>query len=291
MRDRPERRKKDGVAVDALRMWIRQIAKSKILSHEEEIELAKRIEQGDQEAREKLINSNLRLVVSVALKYKNYGVPLADLIQEGNIGLIKAVEKFDYRKGYKFSTYAIWWIRQAILRALDNHARLVRVPSYVIAKVSRVDETIAKLGQKYGREPSVKEIADEIGMREAEVRDLLSIPSEPISIDTPMFGDEMSTVGDFIEDKGPSPEQQALGSIIRRERIDELLSVLTPKEKEVIKLRFGLAEEEGEGKTLREIGERFNVTRERIRQIEAEALQKLKKWSETGEFQWLKDEV
>jgi RNA polymerase primary sigma factor len=291
MKKRLEGGKRDGVAVDALRMWIRQISKSKILTHEEEVELARRIEQGDQEAREELINANLRLVVSVALKYKNYGVPLADLIQEGNIGLIKAVEKFDYRKGYKFSTYAIWWIRQAILRALDNHARLVRIPSYVIAKVSKIDDIVAKLGQKFGREPSIKEIADEMGMEEPEVRDLLSLSSEPISIETPMFGDEMSTIGDFIEDKGPSPEQEALGEIIRRERIDELLSVLTPKEKEIIKLRFGLAEGESEGKTLREIGERFNVTRERIRQIEAEALQKLKKWSETGKFQWLKDEV
>lgn len=269
------------IAADALRMWIRKVAKTKLLSQGEEVELAKRIEQGDKSAREALIEANLRLVVSIALKYRGHNVPLADLIQEGNIGLIRAVEKFDYRKGFKFSTYAIWWIRQAVMRALDNYARTIRLPSYVVAKISKFDEVSARLRQEYGREPTLDELSEEMKLPTNQVQEVLFLSSEPLSLEMPISEErEASQLADFVEDSKVTSHTEVLSDIILQEEIDELLSKLTEKERQVIRLRFGL--EDGQEWTLREIGCHFNVTRERIRQIESDALKRLRHWSKSG---------
>lgn len=260
---------------DALQHWIRKAAKTKLLSREEEVELAKRIKRGDEKARETLIESNLRLVVDVALKYYGgHNVPLIDLIQEGNIGLIKAVEKFDYRKGFKFSTYAIHWIRQAIRRALDNQARTIRLPSYVIAKVSKLEETSAALRQKLGREPALEQLSKEMDMTIEEIQEIFQFTHAPISLDMPI-GEESDDrrIADLINTRRFNSEAEPLSDIVLQEEIEELLSGLNQREREIIRLRFGL--EDGKEWTLRKIGSKFNVTRERIRQIEDEALKRL----------------
>lgn len=267
---------------DALRRWMATIAKTRLLTHEEEIELAKRIEIGDAAAREELIRCNLRLVVSIALRYAGYNVPLADLIQEGNIGLLRAVEKFNYRRGYKFSTYAIWWIRQAVLRALDNYSRVIRLPTYVVAKVSRVERTIQALRQYLGREPSVEEIASELEISVEEVCELLAVPSELLSLEVPINDSPNAPpLRDFIQDV----EQSELGplySIIQQEDIDRFLRSLPKKERQIIVMRYGL--EGQEVHTLREIGEVLGITRERVRQIEAEVRRRWQRFCESEEF-------
>lgn len=263
------------VARDALRMWMRDITKTPLLTHEQEIALAKRIEQGDEEAREILVRSNLRLVVSVALKYRGHNVPVSDLIQEGNIGLMRAVEKFDYRRGFKFSTYAIWWIRQAVMRALDNYARVIRLPSYVVAKISKFDDIAGKLRQELEREPTPEELAAVLDLPEERVREILSLSCDPLSLDMPVGEDrDASLLRDFIEDQKSDSYRDALTDIMLEQEIQQLLDQLPPKEYEVIQLRYGLVD--GRERTLREIGLRFGVTRERIRQIEADALRRLR---------------
>lgn len=268
------------VARDALRMWMRDITKTPLLTHEQEIALAKRIEQGDEEAREILVRSNLRLVVSVALKYRGHNVPVSDLIQEGNIGLMRAVEKFDYRRGFKFSTYAIWWIRQAVMRALDNYARVIRLPSYVVAKISKFDDAAGRLRQELQREPTPEELAAALDLPEERVREILSLSSDPLSLDMPVGEDrDASLLRDFIEDQKSEPYRDVLADVMLEQEIRQLLDQLPPKEYEVIQLRYGLAD--GQERTLREIGLRFGVTRERIRQIEADALRRLRYLSTT----------
>ncbi|GIX06786.1 MAG: hypothetical protein KatS3mg115_1189 [Candidatus Poribacteria bacterium] len=288
-----KRRRRKGVpdvAPDALRMWMRDITKTRLLTHEEEIELAKRIEQGDEEAREILIRSNLRLVVSVALKYRGHNVPVADLIQEGNIGLMRAVEKFDYRRGFKFSTYAIWWIRQAVMRALDNYARVIRLPSYVIAKVSKLDEVVARLRATLDREPTLEEIAAELDLSVDRVREILAVASEPLSLEMPVGEDrDASLLRDFVHDDSTAAGDAMLHDIIVEQEIEELLSKLPEREQQVLRLRYGL--DDGRERTLREIGAMFQVTRERIRQIEAEALRHLRYWTRVREHPELYEEA
>jgi len=268
--------------IDALRMWMATIAKTRLLTHSEEIELAKRIEAGDARSREELVRCNLRLVVSIAAKYAGYNVPLADLIQEGNIGLLRAVEKFDYRRGYKFSTYAIWWIRQAILRALDNYSRVIRLPTYVVAKVSRVEKTIQALRQHYGREPSVEEIASELDISPEEVRELMAIPSELLSLEVPVNDSPNAPpLRDFIQDVEQS-ELGPLNNMIQQEDIERFLRALPEKERQIITMRYGLGGQEVH--TLREIGETLGVTRERVRQIEAEIRKRWQRFRESEEF-------
>jgi len=276
------RRKTTGtpdVAADALRMWMRDITKTRLLTQPEEVDLAKRIEVGDDLARELLVRSNLRLVVSVALKYRGHNVPVSDLIQEGNIGLMRAVEKFDYRRGFKFSTYAIWWIRQAVMRALDNYARVIRLPSYVVAKISKFDDAAGRLRSRLERDPTIQEIADELELPEDRVRDILSISSEPLSLDMPISEDrDTSLLRDFIEDGRTESQHELLSNIILEQEIEGLLGQLPDREQQVLRLRFGL--DDGRERTLRDIGLRFDVTRERIRQIEAEALRRLRERSQ-----------
>lgn len=270
-----KRTKEPEVARDALRMWMRDITKTRLLTHEEEIALAKRIEQGDNDARETLVRSNLRLVVSVALKYRGHNVPVSDLIQEGNIGLMRAVEKFDYRRGFKFSTYAIWWIRQAVMRALDNYARVIRLPSYVVAKISKFDDAAGRLRQELEREPTPAELANALDLPEDRVREILSLSCDPLSLDMPVGEDrDTSLLRDFIEDRKSESYRDALADVMLEQEIQHLLDQLPVKEYEVIRLRYGLAD--GQERTLREIGLRFGVTRERIRQIEADALRRLR---------------
>lgn len=267
--------KEPEVARDALRMWMRNITKTRLLTHEEEIALAKRIEQGDDDARETLVRSNLRLVVSVALKYRGHNVPVSDLIQEGNIGLMRAVEKFDYRRGFKFSTYAIWWIRQAVMRALDNYARVIRLPSYVVAKISKFDDAAGRLRQELERDPTPEELAIALDLPEERVREILSLSCDPLSLDMPVGEDrDTSLLRDFIEDRQSESYRDALADVMLEQEIQHLLDQLPIKEHEVIRLRYGLSD--GQERTLREIGLRFGVTRERIRQIEAEALRRLR---------------
>jgi RNA polymerase primary sigma factor len=259
-------------------MWLRDITKTRLLTQEEEVALAKRVEAGDPEARETLVRSNLRLVVSVALRYRGHNVPVSDLIQEGNIGLMRAVEKFDYRRGFKFSTYAIWWIRQAVMRALDNYARVIRLPSYVVAKISKFDDAAVRLRQQLERDPTVPELAEELDLPEDRVRDILSVSCDPLSLEMPI-GDERDTslLRDFIEDRQAESQHDALSDIILEQEIEALLEKLPLREQEVLRLRYGL--DDGQERTLREIGVRFDVTRERIRQIEADALRHLRHWS------------
>ncbi len=265
----------DGVgADDPVRMYLKEIGRVPLLSSDEEVELARQIEEGDEEARRKLAESNLRLVVSIAKRYVGRGMLFLDLIQEGNLGLIKAVEKFDYRKGYKFSTYATWWIRQAITRAIADQARTIRIPVHMVETINKLVRVSRQLLQKYGRDPSPEEIAAEMGITEEKVRDIMKIAQEPVSLETPIGEEEDSHLGDFIEDVfARAPAEEASATLLR-EQLDEVLETLTDREQKVLRLRFGL--EDGRARTLEEVGQTFGVTRERIRQIEAKTLRKLR---------------
>ncbi|HAA47028.1 MAG TPA: RNA polymerase sigma factor RpoD [Synergistaceae bacterium] len=259
---------------DPVRMYLREIGKIPLLKPEEEVELAKRVEAGDPVGKAKLVEANLRLVVSIAKKYIGRGMLFLDLIQEGNLGLIRAVEKFDYRKGFKFSTYATWWIRQAITRAIADQARTIRIPVHMVETINKLIRISRQLVQRLGREPTAEEIANEMGIGSERVEEIQRIAQEPVSLETPIGEEEDSQLGDFIEDKElPSPEDAAAGQLLR-EQLEGMLEDLTEREKEVLRLRFGL--EDGHPYTLEEVGRRFGVTRERIRQIEAKALRKLR---------------
>ena len=264
-----------GIAVDdPVRMYLKEIGKVPLLSADEEIELAKRMEQGDEEAKRKLCEANLRLVVSIAKRYVGRGMLFLDLIQEGNLGLIKAVDKFDYRKGYKFSTYATWWIRQAITRSIADQARTIRIPVHMVETINKLIRVSRQLLQTYGREPLPEEIAKEMGISVDKVREIQKIAQEPVSLETPIGEEEDSHLGDFIpDDDVPAPAEAAAFSMLK-EQLVEVLDTLTEREQKVLKLRFGL--EDGRSRTLEEVGKEFDVTRERIRQIEAKALRKLR---------------
>ncbi|MDO4546628.1 MAG: RNA polymerase sigma factor RpoD [Clostridia bacterium] len=265
----------EGVSIDdPVRMYLKEIGKVPLLTADEEIELAKRMEQGDEEARKKLSEANLRLVVSIAKRYVGRGMLFLDLIQEGNLGLIKAVEKFDYRKGYKFSTYATWWIRQAITRAIADQARTIRIPVHMVETINKLIRVSRQLLQEYGHDPTPEEIAEEMGIPEERVREIIKIAQEPVSLETPIGEEEDSHLGDFIpDDDAPAPAEAAAFTLLK-EQLMGVLSTLTPREEKVLKLRFGL--EDGRARTLEEVGKYFKVTRERIRQIEAKALRKLR---------------
>ena len=265
----------DGVSTeDPVRMYLKEIGNVPLLTSEEEVELAKRVEQGDQEAKKKLTEANLRLVVSIAKKYVGRGMPFLDLIQEGNMGPMKAVDKFDYTKGYKFSTYATWWIRQAITRGIADTGRTIRVPVHMVETINKTLRMTRQLLQELGREPTPEEVADRLGVPVSRVQEVLKISRDPVSLDTPIGEEDDSHLGDFIEDeKTTSPADSAAFSMLREE-LNSALDSLTDRERQVIVLRFGL--EDGRARTLEEVGEEFNVTRERIRQIEAKALRKLR---------------
>ena len=265
----------EGISIDdPVRMYLKEIGKVPLLTAEEEIELAQRMEQGDEEAKKRLCEANLRLVVSIAKRYVGRGMLFLDLIQEGNLGLIKAVEKFDYRKGYKFSTYATWWIRQAITRAIADQARTIRIPVHMVETINKLIRVSRQLLQEYGREPLPEEIAEEMGIPEDKVREIIKIAQEPVSLETPIGEEEDSHLGDFIpDDDAPAPAEAAAFTLLK-EQLMSVLSTLTPREEMVLKLRFGL--EDGRARTLEEVGKEFKVTRERIRQIEAKALRKLR---------------
>ncbi len=265
----------DGVSIeDPVRMYLKEIGKVPLLSAEEEIELAKRMELGDQEAKKRLAEANLRLVVSIAKRYVGRGMLFLDLIQEGNLGLIKAVEKFDYRKGYKFSTYATWWIRQAITRAIADQARTIRIPVHMVETINKLIRVSRQLLQELGREPTPEEIAAEMNMPVERVREILKISQEPVSLATPIGEEEDSHLGDFIQDDNVPVPADAAAFTLLKEQLEEVLGTLTEREQKVLTLRFGL--EDGRARTLEEVGREFNVTRERIRQIEAKALRKLR---------------
>ena len=265
----------EGVSIeDPVRMYLKEIGKVPLLSAEEEIELALRMEQGDEEAKKKLAEANLRLVVSIAKRYVGRGMLFLDLIQEGNLGLIKAVEKFDYRKGFKFSTYATWWIRQASTRAIADQARTIRIPVHMVETINKLIRVSRQLLQELGREPTPEEIAEEMKMPVERVREILKISQEPVSLETPIGEEEDSHLGDFIQDDNVPVPVDAAAYTLLREQLEEVLDTLTDREKKVLSLRFGL--EDGRGRTLEEVGKEFNVTRERIRQIEAKALRKLR---------------
>ena len=265
----------DGISIeDPVRMYLKEIGKVPLLSAEEEIELAKRMELGDQEAKKRLAEANLRLVVSIAKRYVGRGMLFLDLIQEGNLGLIKAVEKFDYRKGYKFSTYATWWIRQAITRAIADQARTIRIPVHMVETINKLIRVSRQLLQELGREPSPEEIAEEMNMPVERVREILKISQEPVSLETPIGEEEDSHLGDFIQDDNVPVPADAAAFTLLKEQLVEVLSTLTDREQKVLRLRFGL--DDGRARTLEEVGKEFNVTRERIRQIEAKALRKLR---------------
>ena len=265
----------EGISIDdPVRMYLKEIGKVPLLTADEEIELAKRMEQGDEEAKKRLSEANLRLVVSIAKRYVGRGMLFLDLIQEGNLGLIKAVEKFDYRKGYKFSTYATWWIRQAITRAIADQARTIRIPVHMVETINKLIRVSRQLLQEYGREPQPEEIAEVMGIPEDKVREIIKIAQEPVSLETPIGEEEDSHLGDFIpDDDAPAPADAADFTLLK-EQLMNVLSTLTPREEMVLKLRFGL--EDGRARTLEEVGREFKVTRERIRQIEAKALRKLR---------------
>ena len=265
----------EGISIDdPVRMYLKEIGKVPLLTADEEIELAKRMEEGDEEAKKRLCEANLRLVVSITKRYVGRGMLFLDLIQEGNLGLIKAVEKFDYRKGYKFSTYATWWIRQAITRAIADQARTIRIPVHMVETINKLIRVSRQLLQEYGREPQPEEIAAEMGIPEDKVREIIKIAQEPVSLETPIGEEEDSHLGDFIpDDDAPAPAEAAAFTLLK-EQLMSVLSTLTPREEMVLKLRFGL--EDGRARTLEEVGKEFKVTRERIRQIEAKALRKLR---------------
>ncbi len=264
----------EGVSVDdPVRMYLKEIGKVPLLSPDEEIELAKKIELGDEAAKKKLAEANLRLVVSIAKRYVGRGMQLLDLIQEGNLGLIKAVEKFDYRKGYKFSTYATWWIRQAITRAIADQARTIRIPVHMVETINRLVRTQRQLVRKLGREATPEELAKELDMPVDRVREIMKISQDPVSLETPIGEEEDSHLGDFIQDDNVEVPADAATYTLLHEQLMEVLSTLTEREQKVLRLRFGL--DDGRPRTLEEVGRQFNVTRERIRQIEAKALRKL----------------
>ena len=259
---------------DPVRMYLREIGKIPLLTYEEELDLAKKVLEGDEEAKQKLAESNLRLVVSIAKKYVGRGMLFLDLIQEGNMGLIKAVEKFDYTKGYKFSTYATWWIRQAITRAIADQARTIRIPVHMVETINRLIRTSRHLLQQLGREPTQEEIAEEMEMPVEKVMEIQKIAQDPVSLETPIGEEEDSHLGDFIEDEDAPAPDEAASYILLKEQLEEVLETLTPREAKVLRLRFGL--DDGRSRTLEEVGQEFGVTRERIRQIEAKALRKLR---------------
>ncbi len=265
----------EGIAIDdPVRMYLKEIGKVPLLSSEEEISLAQRIEEGDQWAKKKLAEANLRLVVSIAKRYVGRGMLFLDLIQEGNLGLIKAVEKFDYRKGYKFSTYATWWIRQAITRAIADQARTIRIPVHMVETINKLIRIERQLLQELGRQPLPEEVAKIMEMPVDKVREIMKIAQEPVSLETPIGEEEDSHLGDFIpDDEAPAPAEAAAFTMLKEQLIN-VLDTLTPREEKVLRLRFGL--DDGRARTLEEVGKEFNVTRERIRQIEAKALRKLR---------------
>lgn len=275
--------------IDALSTWLQTVSQHGLLSRDQEVALAKRIEQNDESARDELIQANLRLVVSVAMKYQGHNVPLEDLIQEGNIGLMRAASKFDYRKGFKFSTYAIWWIRQAIMRTLDNCSRSIRLPSYVVAKASKFDSAYAHLSQVLHREPTIEELSEELELTGKQIEDLLLLNSGTISLELPLNDEKhATTLSDLIEDPQANPETGPIADLVEGDLVDTLLGKLKAREREVVKMRYGL--EDGEEKTLREIGEKMEVTRERIRQLEIEAIARIKRlYDETGELRLSQD--
>ena len=265
----------EGVSVDdPVRMYLREIGKIQLLSYEKELELAKRILENDEDAKQELAEANLRLVVSIAKKYVGRGMLFLDLIQEGNMGLIKAVEKFDYTKGFKFSTYATWWIRQAITRAIADQARTIRIPVHMVETINRLIRTSRHLLQQLGREPSPEEIAKEMDMTVEKVMEIQKIAQDPVSLETPIGEEDDSHLGDFIQDEDSPAPHDAASYTLLREQLEEVMNTLTPREAKVLKLRFGL--EDGKARTLEEVGREFDVTRERIRQIEAKALRKLR---------------
>lgn len=265
----------EGISIDdPVRMYLKEIGKVQLLSAEEEIELAKRLETGDQEAKKKLAEANLRLVVSIAKRYVGRGMLFLDLIQEGNLGLIKAVEKFDYTKGFKFSTYATWWIRQAITRAIADQARTIRIPVHMVETINKLMRVSRQLLQELGRDPQPEEIAKYMDMSVSKVREIMKISQEPVSLETPIGEEEDSHLGDFIPDEDIPVPAEAAAFTLLKEQLIEVLDTLTEREQKVLRLRFGL--DDGRARTLEEVGKEFNVTRERIRQIEAKALRKLR---------------
>ncbi len=265
----------DGVSIeDPVRMYLKEIGKVPLLTAEEEIELAKRMEAGDEKAKQKLAEANLRLVVSIAKRYVGRGMLFLDLIQEGNLGLIKAVEKFDYEKGYKFSTYATWWIRQAITRAIADQARTIRIPVHMVETINKLIRESRQLLQELGREPLPEEIAERMGISVERVREILKISQEPVSLETPIGEEEDSHLGDFIQDQNVPVPAEAAASKLLRDQLNEVLDTLTEREQKVLRLRFGM--DDGRARTLEEVGKEFQVTRERIRQIEAKALRRLR---------------
>lgn len=265
----------EGISIeDPVRMYLKEIGKVPLLNAEEEIELAKKLEDGDENAKKRLAEANLRLVVSIAKRYVGRGMLFLDLIQEGNLGLIKAVEKFDYRKGFKFSTYATWWIRQAITRAIADQARTIRIPVHMVETINKLIRVSRQLLQELGREPTPEEIADEMAMPVERVREILKISQEPVSLETPIGEEEDSHLGDFIQDDNVPVPADAAAFTLLKEQLVEVLGTLTEREQKVLRLRFGL--DDGRARTLEEVGKEFNVTRERIRQIEAKALRKLR---------------
>ncbi|NLJ65474.1 MAG: RNA polymerase sigma factor RpoD [Christensenellaceae bacterium] len=259
---------------DPVRMYLKEIGKVPLLTAEEEVEIAKRIEAGDESAKNELAEANLRLVVSIAKRYVGRGMLFLDLIQEGNLGLMKAVEKFDYHKGYKFSTYATWWIRQSITRAIADQARTIRIPVHMVETINKLTRISRQLLQEYGRDPTPEEIANAMGITEQKVRDIMKIAQEPVSLETPIGEEEDSHLGDFIPDEDAPAPAEAASSALMKELLWEVLDTLTPREAKVLRLRFGL--DDGNPRTLEEVGKVFEVTRERIRQIEAKALRKLR---------------
>ncbi len=262
-----------GAVTDPVRQYLRDIGKIPLLTAQDEIELAKRAEKNEKKARDKLISANLRLVVSIAKKYVGRGMSLLDLIEEGNIGLMRAVDKYDWRRGYKFSTYATWWIRQAITRAIADQARTIRIPVHMVETINRFNRTQRRLMQELGREPTPDEVAKVLGIDETKAREIIKVSQEPTSLETPVGDEEDSHLGDFIADQGLQPDEQATRELLKI-HLDEVLDSLSPREKRVLQLRFGL--EDGKQRTLEEVGKEFGVTRERIRQIEAKAIRKLK---------------
>ena len=265
----------DGISIeDPVRMYLKEIGKVPLLTADEEVDLASRMAEGDEDAKKRLAEANLRLVVSIAKRYVGRGMLFLDLIQEGNLGLIKAVEKFDYVKGFKFSTYATWWIRQAITRAIADQARTIRIPVHMVETINKVIRVNRQLLQELGHDPSPEETAEEMGMPVEKVREILKIAQEPVSLETPIGEEEDSHLGDFLPDEGASEPSEAASFTLLKEQLVEVMSTLTPREEKVLRLRFGI--EDGRSRTLEEVGKEFNVTRERIRQIEAKALRKLR---------------